>query len=74
VEYIAARDRNCPDDSEWRVEAHDAEGECFTAIFIGRDAKDRAEQYARLRNGALSSRVTGLIVAIIAEMQAKATV
>jgi hypothetical protein len=56
VIYEAFRCKKRPPDcdSEWRVEAvdHESEGECYTAIFIGYDARERAQEYAAMRNTA----------------------
>ncbi len=41
---------------DYRVEAIDSEsdGEVYTAIFVGPDAKARAEEYAEWKNSAVS--------------------
>ncbi len=41
---------------EWRVEAVDSEGRVYVTIFSGRDARERAEEYAEWKNEALGSR------------------
>lgn len=46
MEYEVIPDRNCPTD--WRVEAIDFEGDgdCYVAIFCGKNAEIRAKEYA----------------------------
>jgi hypothetical protein len=46
MRYEVVEDRDHPGD--WRVEAidHDSEGECHVAIFAGKDAERRAQEYA----------------------------
>jgi hypothetical protein len=51
LEYEVIRSGDVPDESEYRVEAIDERtGECYVAIFSGPSAKQRAEEYAALKN------------------------
>jgi hypothetical protein len=50
LNFEAIRDKITPDD--WRVEALNSRtGDVFVAIFSGPLAKERAEEYARFKNG-----------------------
>ena len=53
LQYEVIRSKDAVDDSEYRAEAvdFDGEGECYGAIFYGPDAKARAEEYAAFKNG-----------------------
>ena len=50
MEWIGFEDKNNPND--WRVEANDYENEgaVYVAIFSGPDAKERAKEYAGIKN------------------------
>ena len=50
LQFETIEDKMHPDD--YRVEAIDSEGdgEVYTAIFVGPDAKQRAEEYAQWKN------------------------
>jgi hypothetical protein len=49
--YRVIRSANVPDESEWRVEAinYDGDGEVYLAIFSGPSARERAEEYAAFK-------------------------
>jgi hypothetical protein len=49
LRFEAVRDQINP--SEWRVEAINTTGDVFVAIFCGPLAKERAEDYATIKNG-----------------------
>jgi hypothetical protein len=51
MEYVVARSTGVPDESEYRVEAinFDGDGECYVALFWGPLAKERAEEYAEFK-------------------------
>jgi hypothetical protein len=49
MNYEVAESKNYSD--EWRVEAVDNEGRVFVAIFSGPTARERANEYAVLKNG-----------------------
>ena len=36
---------------EWRVDAVDGDGHCYSVIFCGPYARDRAKEYAEWKNG-----------------------
>jgi hypothetical protein len=42
--------QNYANSDEWNVEQFDTDGTCYMAIFIGPNAKRRAEEYAGWRN------------------------
>jgi len=52
MRYEVVASRN--DASEWRVEAinhpPEGDGECYVTIFSGPHSKERAEEYATLKN------------------------
>ncbi len=47
--------RNAGSSDVWVAEAVDASGEAFLAIFVGKFAKSRAEEYAEWKNASLSA-------------------
>lgn len=51
MEYEVVKDRIEP--GCWRVEAinHAGDGECYTAIFMGPGAQERAQEYADFKGG-----------------------
>ncbi len=50
MEWISIEDKKTPGD--WRVEAidHEHEGAVYVTIFSGPDAKERAKEYAGIKN------------------------
>jgi len=48
LHYETIEDNRHPGD--YRVEAIGNDGEVYTAIFVGPEAKDRAQEYASLKN------------------------
>lgn len=55
--YDVVPSQSDPTRTEWRVEAIDFsdEGKCYAAIFFGPLAKERAEEYAALKNARAGS-------------------
>jgi len=53
LQYEVVRSLTAIDDNEYRVEAiaPDGDGEVYVAIFSGPEAKARAEEYAKFKNG-----------------------
>ena len=50
MKYHSVRSAGCQ--TVWVAEA-DGDGEVYTAIFIGKNAKQRAEEYAAWKNGSV---------------------
>jgi hypothetical protein len=53
MEWTSFEDRHNPGD--WRVEANDNEGVVYVTIFSGPASRERAEEYAAIKNGNRSS-------------------
>ena len=53
VEYEAVRSHDAIEDEKWQVEGidYDNDGIIYFAQFLGHEAKERAEEYARFKNG-----------------------
>ena len=53
IEYEVFRSEDSVDDDRYHVAAIDeqSEGEIYVASFSGPDARSRAEEYARFKNG-----------------------
>lgn len=51
MRYEIVKSTSVSDESEWRVEAinEDGDGEVYVAIFSGPEAKERAEEYAEFK-------------------------
>lgn len=54
MKYELVKTQGIP--GEWRVEAidYESEGECYLVIFSGPNAKQRAEEYAALKNAKMA--------------------
>jgi hypothetical protein len=53
MEWTSFEDRHNPGD--WHVEAKDNEGVVYVTIFSGPKSRERAEEYAAIKNGNRSS-------------------
>jgi hypothetical protein len=51
MKYHSVRNAGCL--AVWVAEADDEDGGVYTAIFIGKNARQRAEEYAAWKNGSL---------------------
>lgn len=51
MKYHSVRNAGCQ--AVWVAEADDEDGRVYTAIFIGKSARQRAEEYAAWKNGDL---------------------
>jgi len=57
MKYYTVRDTSSR--GVWVAEADDGDGNVYTTIFIGKNARQRAEEYAAWKNGSLDPEGSG---------------